>query len=266
VVFHFGVTFDQLLQAVRILFVVSNRITPLSLCFSIFDRMKLLGIYWLLQALVVSALHANVPELRGHTQIIPSKPFSGNVNANTISKHGNLDGPQLSAVNESSYEWWYFDAVSTDRLSSITIVFYTALASGFGGIDLTPDVTVVGIDFLFPNGTTNSIMLKADEAVITTIGQGASAVFENSGAKWTGTFDLSSYAVEINAPESGVVGTFHLKSLAPAQYVFPSIPSLVKQFLMFSKLCMWRSIGRTADDGGAKRWLVKCYTRCRWRS
>ncbi|KAH8775088.1 hypothetical protein BGZ57DRAFT_762719 [Hyaloscypha finlandica] len=182
--------------------------------------MKLLGIYWLLQALVVSALHANVPELRGHghTQTVPSKPFPGNVNANTISKHDNLDGPQLSAVNESSYEWWYFDAVSTDRLSSLTIVFFTALASGFAFVDLTPDVTVVGIDFLFPNGTTNSIMLKADEAIITTVGQGASAVFENSGAKWTGTFDLSSYAVEINAPESGIVGTFDLKSLAPAHY------------------------------------------------
>jgi hypothetical protein len=151
-------------------------------------------------------------------------------------------------------------------LSSITIVFYTALASGFGFIDPTPDVTVVGIDFLFPNGTANSIMLKADEAVITTVGQGASAVFENAGAKWTGTFDLSSYAVEIDAPESGVVGTFHLKSLAPAQYVFPLISSLVKQFLMFSKLCMRQSTGRAADDGGAKRWLVKCYTGCRWRS
>ena len=98
-------------------------------------------------------------------------------------------------------------------------------------------------------------MLKADEAVITTVGQGASAVFENAGAKWTGTFDLSSYAVEIDAPESGVVGTFHLKSLAPAEYVFPLISSLVKQFLMFSKLCMRQSTGRAADDGGAKRWL-----------
>lgn len=179
--------------------------------------MKVPVIIWLLHALSISALRTTVRDESKHTKIVPSTVFSGNVNANTISKHGYLDGPQLSAVNSSSYEWWYFDAVASDHLSSITIVFYTALASGFGFITPTTDVTVVGLDFVFPNGTTDSIMLSASEAVITTEGQGSSAVFKKSGARWEGSPDLSWYTIKINAPESGVVGTFRLNSLAPAQ-------------------------------------------------
>jgi hypothetical protein len=60
-------------------------------------------------------------------------------------------------------------------------------------------------------------MLSASEAVITTEDQGSSAVFKKSGARWEGSPDLSWYTVKINAPESGVVGTFRLNSLAPAQ-------------------------------------------------
>jgi hypothetical protein len=67
--------------------------------------MKVLVITWLLQALTISALRSTVRDDSKHTQIVPSTVFSGNVKANTISKHGNLDGPQLSAVNSSSYEW-----------------------------------------------------------------------------------------------------------------------------------------------------------------
>jgi hypothetical protein len=186
--------------------------------------MNLLVICWLLQALFVSALHADRRngKKEDFIQIIPSTPFPGHVKVNTVSKSAGFDGPQLSAVSNSSYEWWYFDAVSTDHLSSITIVFYTALASGFGFIPPTPDVTTVGIDFSFQNGTASSVHLSASEAIITTIGQGSSGCFEKSGAVWKGAPDLSSYLVEIDAPGSGVVGTLRLDSVAPAQYVSPS--------------------------------------------
>ncbi|KAK9364411.1 hypothetical protein V1509DRAFT_66792 [Lipomyces kononenkoae] len=182
--------------------------------------MKFLIVQFLWLALNVSAFRTSIrnmnkPESR---KVIPSAVFSGNVVANTISTNANLDGPQLSAVNSSSYEWWYFDAVSQDLKSAITIVFYTALASGFGFIPSISNVTVVGVDFLFPNGTTSSIELTATEVVITTIDQGSSAVYKDTGAGWHGAPDLSCYKVKINAPEYGVVGTFELKSIAPAHY------------------------------------------------
>jgi hypothetical protein len=181
--------------------------------------MKFLLAQFLWLALNVSAFETtirNMNNLRSR-KVIPSAVFSGNVVANTISTNVNLDGPQLSAVNSSSYEWWYFDAVSQDLKSAITIVFYTALASGFGLIPPISNVTVVGVDFLFPNGTTGSIELTATEAVITTIYQGSSAVYKDTGAGWQGAPDLSYYEVKINSPENGVVGTFELKSIAPAQ-------------------------------------------------
>lgn len=181
--------------------------------------MKFLIAQFVFLALNVSAFQPRIRNVNkpGIRKIIPSAVSSGNVVANTISTNSYLDGPQLSAVNSSSYEWWYFDAVSQDLKSSITIVFYTALASGFGFIPPTPDVTIVGIDFLFPNGTTSSIGLAATEAVITTIDQGSSAVYKEAGARWQGAPDLSFYEVKINSPENGVVGTFTLTSIAPAQ-------------------------------------------------
>lgn len=181
--------------------------------------MKFLVVQFLFLALNVSAFQTSNRNMNkpGSRKVIPSAAFSGNVVANTISTNSNLDGPQLSAVNSSSYEWWYFDAVSQDLKSAITIAFYTALASGFGFIPPISNVTVVGIDVLFPNGTASSIELTATEAVITTIDQGSSAVYKDTGAKWHGAPDLSCYEVKINSPENGVVGTFELKSIAPAQ-------------------------------------------------
>lgn len=181
--------------------------------------MKFLLAQFLWLALNVSAFETtirNIHNLRSR-KVIPSAVFSGNVVANTISTNVNLDGPQLSAVNSSAYEWWYFDAVSQDLKSAITIVFYTALASGFGFIPPISNVTVVSVDFLFPNGTTSSVELTATEAVITTVYQGSSAVYKDAGAGWKGASDLSYYEVKINSPENGVVGTFGLKSIAPAQ-------------------------------------------------
>ena len=181
--------------------------------------MRVLFAQCLLLTLVVAGLHP-IPSGRKtplSRKVIPSAVFTGNVEANTISTDSNLDGPQLSAVNSSSYEWWYFDVVSQDLKSEVTIVFYTALASGFGLIPPSADVTIIGIDFLFPNGSTSSVELTATEAVITTVGQGSSGIYKDTGAQWQGAPDLSSYIVSIDSPRTGVVGTLKLKSVAPAQ-------------------------------------------------
>jgi hypothetical protein len=187
--------------------------------FSSLRKMKFLFMQWLLLACTVAGINPNVRGTERHfsRKIIPSTVFNGSVDANTVSTESNLDGPQLSAVNSTSYEWWYFDAVSPDLESAITIVFYTALSSGFGLLPPSSDVAVISMDFLFPNGTSRSIDLAATEAVITTIDQGSSAVYKGAGAQWQGAPDLSSYIVSIDSPKSGVVGTFKLKSRAPAQ-------------------------------------------------
>lgn len=76
----------------------------------------------------------------------------------------------------------------------------------------------MGIYATFPNGTRSAIYLDAKEAVVSTAEDGSSGTFKGTGAEWCGEPDMSFYRVTINAPASGVVGTFDLKSVAPAHY------------------------------------------------
>lgn len=79
-------------------------------------------------------------------------------------------------------------------------------------------MTVIGVYSSFPNGTIDSRYLNASEAIVTTVGEGSQGVFKDAGASWNGAPDLSKYVVEINSPANGIVGTFQLKSNAPAHY------------------------------------------------
>ncbi len=71
---------------------------------------------------------------------------------------------------------------------------------------------------LFPNGTIFNVFIPAEDAVITTIGEGTSGDFKGINATWTGSADLSSYKIAVNSPANGVVGTFNLRSLATGHY------------------------------------------------
>jgi hypothetical protein len=130
----------------------------------------------------------------------------------------------MSSIDIAAFDWWYFDAVSPDLTTSIVVVFYTALASAFPFLDIGTDVTVVGIQTTWPNGTTGNYKFKATEAIITTNLQGSSGEFVGTGASWTGTPDLSSYLVSVNSSSTGIYGDFLLQSVAPAHY--PCGPSM----------------------------------------
>jgi hypothetical protein len=151
-------------------------------------------------------------------EVIPSTVVEEDITANFISSYYGLDAPQLSAVNSSSFDWWYFDAVSTDLTSSLVIVFYTAPDSAFPFLPASADVTIVGIYAGFPNGTATSTYLNAEEAIVTPSQDGSSGVFQGTGASWAGARDDSGYIVTIDSPSTGIYGTFTLKSIAPAHY------------------------------------------------
>lgn len=53
---------------------------------------------------------------------------------------------------------------------------------------------------------------------MTTVDEGSQGEFKGTGASWNGTPDLSQYIVKIDSPANGIVGTFKLKSNAPAHY------------------------------------------------
>jgi len=146
--------------------------------------------------------------------IVPDAPYNGSVTAQLTSEAFGLDGPKLDHVNSTAFDWWYFDVVAPDLKSSIVIAFFTTTAGGFPIISSTTDVTSAYIWYSFPNGTTGSMSFTADEAVVTTLGDGSSGRWAESG--WVGAPDLSSYVVTINSP--GIVGTMILNSAAPAHY------------------------------------------------
>ena len=187
--------------------------------------MKALLISWLIAAIAVTASPASpftrtqdTPSSAARIDIFPSSAATGPSIAKFVSSEYGLDGPQLSSVNSSVFDWWYFDVVSTDLKSSLVVIFYTALPSAFPLLSPSDDVTLVGLRFGFPNGTVAKVNINASEAVVTTVEDGSSGCFEGTGASWTGAPDLSSYLVTIDSPANGIVGTFFLESVAPAHY------------------------------------------------
>jgi len=178
--------------------------------------MKFSTVSWVLVTLASSSALA-LECLRSQTKTIPAAAFTGDVTAN-FESGCNLDGPQLSAVNNSSWDWWYFDAVSLDAKSNVNIVFFTASSDGFEFLGSSTDVTLFEFHAQLPNGTLIIAAIPAEEAVITTVEEGSSGNFKGTNASWTGTSDLKHYKIEVNSPSNSVVGTFNLRSVAPGHY------------------------------------------------
>ncbi|TVY26939.1 Tyrosinase family protein [Lachnellula hyalina] len=174
----------------------------------------------LLLVLPASSLIPTAIFPRGAPQIktIPSQAVTGDIIANFQSANDNLDGPQLSAVNSTSFDWWYFDVVSPDLLTSLTVVFFTTLNSSFPFVPPSSNVDVIGVFYSFPNGTCDSIFIYALEANITIDDNGSSGQYVGTGTSWSGSPDLSRYEINVNSPEHGISGTFTLETLAPAHY------------------------------------------------
>lgn len=204
---------------------------------------------WLFLILPASSL---IPLRRGgynnnpQIKTIPSQVATGDIVANFVSSKNGLDGPQLSAVNSTSFDWWYFDVVSPDLKSSLVIVFFTALDSSFPFIAPSTDVDVIAVFYSFPNGTVgDTIWLNAAQAVVTTNQDGSSGRYVGADAAWKGSPDLQQYEININSPEKGVVGCFQLRSLAPAHY--PCGPDQAGQNMMVAPNIGWSNAMPDAD-------------------
>jgi hypothetical protein len=150
------------------------------------------------------------------TKTILPTAVTGDVTANFKSACS-LDGSQLSAINNTAWDWWYFDAVSPDAKSNVVITFFTASATGFPFLP-SQMVTQFELHSLLPNGTIFNVFIPAEEAVIITVGEGSSGNFKGANASWTGTPDLKHYKIVVNSPANGVIGTFNMRSVAPGHY------------------------------------------------
>lgn len=131
-----------------------------------------------------------------------------------------LDSPQLSAINSSVFDWWYFDAVSAnDSRESLTVTFFTATATAFPW--LPSDETSVLIAYLwasFANGTVFEDYVPATVALVAG-GEDASSPssgnWSSTGFSWAASKnDLSQYEVVVSSEKLQVEGQLSLTSVS----------------------------------------------------
>jgi hypothetical protein len=174
-------------------------------------------LYYILFTLILHQVLSADPFSKSITYV-PATIQDGSSHGQFISSDTRLDAPKIHRVNGSTYDWWYFDAVSDDATASLVIVFYTASLSGFPATGFSSTVDSITIDAEFPNGTSFAASIPASSATIVTTGDGTSGSFEGTGSGWTSTPDMSRYLVTIDAPSFGITGTFQLDSVGRRKF------------------------------------------------
>lgn len=138
----------------------------------------------------------------------PSTTVTGDVPVVTSSEFS-FDGPMVGAANSSSFDWWYFDAVSQDGTTGATIIFLRTIIFGVSesvdAVQVTLRSNDINIDTTFSANSSN----------VTTAGFGASGSWTDV-ASFEGSPSLSDYTVELNT--DSIKGKLSLRSIAPAHY------------------------------------------------
>ncbi|OGM42805.1 hypothetical protein ABOM_008984 [Aspergillus bombycis] len=193
-----------------------------------------------------AALSAQVcPRVPG-IQTYATTPQTGPVDGRFTSCDNAFDSPKVQAVNASTYDWWYFDAIGTDGVSSLAVVFFLeANKSGFTVTENFTNLDFVQISGTFPNGTGFSEFLFADSAIVSTMGDGSSGLWNGTGVSWAGTPELSDYFLTIDASHLGFKGTFSMHSVAPPHY--PCSPKRANQPLEVLPGVGWANAVPDAD-------------------
>jgi hypothetical protein len=178
-----------------------------------------------------SALCALATIVCSQTLTVSNQIQPGNSIAQFISGSSGLDGPKMNPeINATSFDWWYFDAVSDSNSCAIVIVFYMSTDLGFPFV-LPLSTLSVDIFATFEDGTLvflplNDAPLSAGSATVVTDGDGSSGIWDGTGFSWNGTSDLSQYTVTIDYPLLGISGTLVLNSVRTYFHAMPSIQNL----------------------------------------
>ncbi|KIV99549.1 uncharacterized protein PV09_08849 [Verruconis gallopava] len=152
------------------------------------------------------------------TYTIPNSANPGSQNIEYIAKATEFDGQKITPYpNSNSYEWWYFDAVSSTTQESVTIVFFETLGTTFP----TSSDSYLSIQFAgtLEDGSYFIYAVPAKNtsvATVTTSGNGASGVWQDTGFSFEGSSTMTKYTVEVDNDEFGIYGTFVLNSVSPA--------------------------------------------------
>lgn len=133
-----------------------------------------------------------------------------------------LDAPQLTTINSSVFDWWYFDAVSDGTSAeSLTVTFFTATATAFPWLPATESSVL--ITYLWASFANGTIFEEYVPASVALIGGGPDARLSSSGnwsasgsaSSWaSGEDDLSRYEVVVSSETLQVEGRLSLSSVS----------------------------------------------------
>jgi hypothetical protein len=155
----------------------------------------------------------------------PNVIQTGPSEALMVSDGSAFDGPKLTPGNNATtFDWWYFDAVSTNGASAVVMVFYLSTDLGF---PFVPPLSTLSVDIFatFDDGSLvflplNNLPYKAGQATVTTDGDGASGNWQGTGFSFEGSPDLSTYKVMVDSPVLAIKGTLELKSVSINMHTF----------------------------------------------
>jgi hypothetical protein len=174
----------------------------------------------LLLASYTAALVASVPHRSQAVTCIPPDPANASSIVQFNSTGSGLDGPHVSPINATTWDWWYFDAVAEDQSNQVVVVFYTGqppIGSSPNELPVQLLIGIPGSPILPPNGSVSAEAL-ASQAEITTIGQGASGKWDGTGFSFKGEPDLRRYVIEVDAPSivpnGGIKGSITFESVS----------------------------------------------------
>ncbi|WWC67197.1 uncharacterized protein I206_101104 [Kwoniella pini CBS 10737] len=160
-------------------------------------------------ALTTFLLPLNIQAKPPKNYILPNI-IEGPVSIETQVGQGSYDRAYIQTHNESSYEWWYFDAISSDGKSSIVLISLVTLSELGQGTELQGQI-VTPEGEIFSN---RSDYGPEGKLWVSTKGDGSSGIIGNGDFTWIGQPDLSQYVLNVNWPEKEMTGTITLISNA----------------------------------------------------
>jgi hypothetical protein len=170
-----------------------------------------LGLSALFLAFVPSGLAHTAPSSITFSPLL----YPGPVDVQFTSGPSAADGPRVFPINATTFDWWYFDAVSDDGTQAVTIIFFT---SSYIGFSFNPTSAIDPLNIYvfanFPNGTSTSFPVPATSVTITTDGNGATGEWTGTGIGFQGAADLSTYNVTFDNALLGLSGSISLASVS----------------------------------------------------
>lgn len=127
-----------------------------------------------------------------------------------------LDAPKVRPVNTTTFDWWYFSAISSnlpsDDLSSAVVTFYDATPAGFAALDNKTTKLEVSLTGSWPDGTPFGFdAFPAEAVVVSDIGEGTVGRW-GEFASWKGS-GLRKWEIRFADESQGVKGVMRLESV-----------------------------------------------------